>query len=700
MHDRLADQRRFAALAEMGDIAAAAERLGITQNALSKAIIRLEESCGVPLFERLPEGRVSLTPLGAEVLEDVKQILQRTGILQEKISAARSAATQDEAAGVKFSLRIPASDNDRLDTLLASLAKTQVDGFGLKVSKNGWFVRTMRGGTTAKAALDYAFREGEEHGPVPDEKVDELKEKAEEAWAGGGGEKEIAARGKAIAGAEERNAKATELECTAGDRKRVEDACERIEESAVVRQGRTAERFLIQQVIELPGDSTAAQRKACAEALVQHWEDRGHPATAAVHGNGKVQPHVHVQATARPVDADGNVDRSALLWTSKQAVRDERAALAEIVNEHCPSAVLFHGGRHEDVNIDREARKEAGLAQIRLPRRAQHRPAKYEFDDTLPARLAVIHEQGRERAEAEAQRKKAEAARKAVEREARHQARAAATEAERQAREDRKAARERRENRQAELRDLSAKQTAMLAELHKKAGRELPDLEDEAGRTAAWQFARGEAARQKRAADEAAARAEQARVAREEEAQREAERQRLAREAAEKAAVEQERPPGASPALHDEGPDGQVEAWQLTPSQFLARAHRAGNDGTDIHFSDVVPSVRVHYDPANTLRMTGGQHADWLYEHGGVVCGGYDRFPEEWKAVVLMAHQDEVHHAVRTGKPVPAPVLAAYPQRQADGGQGGRRQGGEDGGGFDFGGPSLIEIEQERQITR
>ena len=572
----------------------------------------------------------------------------------------------------------------------------------------------MGGGTTAKAALDYAFREGEEHGPVPDEKVDELKEKAEEAWAGGGGEKEIAARGKAIAGAEERNAKATELECTAGDRKRVEDACERIEESAVVRQGRTAERFLIQQVIELPGDSTSAQRKACAEALVRHWEERGHPAAAAVHGNGRVQPHVHVQATARPVDADGNVDRSALLWTSKQAVRDERAALAEIVNDHCPGALLFHGGRHEDVNIDREARKAEGLMQIRLPRRAQHRPAKYEFDDTLPARLAVIHEQGREWARAEAVRKKAEQEagkdRKATEREAR----TAAAEAERQAREDRKAARERKAVEQAGLREMSEKQTAMLAELHKKAGRKLPDLEDEAGRAAAWAFARDEQKRQDSAAA-AAKKAEQERQDREaaEKAMQDrlalAERQRLDAEAAERRqrqaeakAVEKDReaPPQPQQPVHDEGPDGQVEAWQLTPEQFLARAldHSAGNDDTDVRFRNVAPPVRVHYDPANTLRMTGGQHADWIYEHAGTACGGYRHGHGDWKAVVLMAHQDEVHHAVRTGKPVPAPVLAAYPQRQAGAGQGGRSQGGGDGGGFDFGGPSLIEIEaRERQ---
>ena len=146
MFDQLDDWRRLSALAEIGDMATAAERLGITRNALAKALIRLEESCGVPLLERLPEGRVSPTPLGGEVLEDIKQMLQQSEVLQKKVGLARSAAAQDEAAGVKFSLRIPAPDNDRLDALLALLAKTQVDGFGLKVSKNGWFVRAMREG--------------------------------------------------------------------------------------------------------------------------------------------------------------------------------------------------------------------------------------------------------------------------------------------------------------------------------------------------------------------------------------------------------------------------------------------------------------------------------------------------------------------------------------------------------------------------
>ena len=162
MFDQLDDWRRLSALAEIGDMATAAERLGITRNALSKALIRLEESCGVPLFERLPEGRVSPTPLGGEVLEDIKQMLQQSEVLQKKVGLARSAAAQDEAAPeVKVSLRIPAPDNDRLDALLALLAQTQVDGFGLKVSKNGWFVRAMREGMDRDEAALRDLRKGE-----------------------------------------------------------------------------------------------------------------------------------------------------------------------------------------------------------------------------------------------------------------------------------------------------------------------------------------------------------------------------------------------------------------------------------------------------------------------------------------------------------------------------------------------------------
>ena len=561
----------------------------------------------------------------------------------------------------------------------------------------------MGGGTTAKAALDYAWREGGEHGPPADPDASKA--------------------------AREQADKAAELECTAGERQDVEDACARIEESAVVRKGRTAERFLIQQVIELPGDSTPEQRKACAEALVQHWEDRGHPASAAVHARldgdpkARVQPHVHVQATARPVDADGNVDRSALLWNSKQAVRDEREAVAGIVNEHCPGAVLFHGGRHEDVNIDRAARKEAGLMQTRLPRRAQHRPEQYERDETMPGRLAVAHDRGRSWATAEAERKKAEAARKAAGREARREARATAKEAERRDREDRKAERAKWDVTQAELREQSAKQTALITKLFEEAGRDLPDLEDEEGRAAAWQFVREEQKRQDSAA--AARKAEQERqdrAAAEKAVQDRLaldERQRLAAEAArqqrhilekekERKAeadrqeeAEQDRP---QQPVRDEGPSGQVEAWQLTPDQFLARGrdHSAGNDGTDVRFRDVAPPVRVYYAPGNTLNWQDRRDdaPPWLFERGGPepVTIGFRYERDQWGGVALEVQRMEIIHAIEGGKPVAGPVRDFY----GFGGTGGAaaaRGGGDGGGEIDGIGASIEARRRERQNT-
>ena len=212
---------------------------------------------------------------------------------------------------------------------------------------------------TAKAAVDYAFRRGEY----------------------------------------QNDPKAAELENTAGDPDRVLQAADRIEASAGRREGTFAERVLVTEVIELPADTDEEQRKACAKEFVADWEARGHPAAAAVHCNGLVQPHLHVLVAARPVDEAGNVDRSVRLLVGKQAVRDERHRVAGIVNEACGGEVLFHGGRHEDVGLNREDRREKGLLQRRLPRRARHRPETYTLDDAVPVLQHAAHERRREEAE-------------------------------------------------------------------------------------------------------------------------------------------------------------------------------------------------------------------------------------------------------------------------------------------------------------
>jgi len=63
------------AVAEEGTFSRAAERLGITQPAVSMSIRNLEKDLGVTLFDRSP-GRCSLTPEGERLLELVGEVLR------------------------------------------------------------------------------------------------------------------------------------------------------------------------------------------------------------------------------------------------------------------------------------------------------------------------------------------------------------------------------------------------------------------------------------------------------------------------------------------------------------------------------------------------------------------------------------------------------------------------------------------------
>ncbi len=82
--------RYFQAVAEELNITHAAEKLFISQQALSKNIISLEEELGVPLFIRTPSLR--LTYAGQELLQHASEILQRERemrILAEDIGSSK-----------------------------------------------------------------------------------------------------------------------------------------------------------------------------------------------------------------------------------------------------------------------------------------------------------------------------------------------------------------------------------------------------------------------------------------------------------------------------------------------------------------------------------------------------------------------------------------------------------------------------------
>ena len=89
MFDRRSDLVKLIAVADAGGILAAAERLAITQPALSRVIARLEARFGGRLFERLPSG-VRLTPLGTLATERARHVLREIEAAEAKIEAAVS----------------------------------------------------------------------------------------------------------------------------------------------------------------------------------------------------------------------------------------------------------------------------------------------------------------------------------------------------------------------------------------------------------------------------------------------------------------------------------------------------------------------------------------------------------------------------------------------------------------------------------
>ena len=185
---------------------------------------------------------------------------------------------------------------------------------------------------------------------------------------------------------------AADVEATAGDKEKVIEAADRIRDTARVRRGKTAERLLATQVIELPLESTAEQRKACADAFVADWRERGHQAVAVVHVHGEEhkQPHLHVEIAARPVHADGSVDRSATrLWAGGHPaveVKKERARAADIVNRTCDPDPPYHPGGFRDIGVERQPRTRIPAGKFREARE-EIREARAANDTDEAARI-------------------------------------------------------------------------------------------------------------------------------------------------------------------------------------------------------------------------------------------------------------------------------------------------------------------------
>src|SRR4029079_15819779 len=80
--------RTFVAVAELGTVSRAALRLHISQSALSRQIIDLEQEFGFKLFDRIGR-RLVLTAVGEHLLGDCRDALAPVGSLAERVELLR-----------------------------------------------------------------------------------------------------------------------------------------------------------------------------------------------------------------------------------------------------------------------------------------------------------------------------------------------------------------------------------------------------------------------------------------------------------------------------------------------------------------------------------------------------------------------------------------------------------------------------------
>lgn len=157
-----------------------------------------------------------------------------------------------------------------------------------------------------------------------------------------------------------------DLEFITEDNELVRQVSKKIEDTARLKNGPTAERSLLKHVIELPANFTPEQRSETLKKMVESWLERGHPTGGAIHYPKGGQPHIHIVISARPIliknDGSFEIDRSAEKrpLVGKAAVQAERKAIASIINE-VNGGGIFHHGRLADTGIERKAKKRVSI---------------------------------------------------------------------------------------------------------------------------------------------------------------------------------------------------------------------------------------------------------------------------------------------------------------------------------------------------
>lgn len=99
---RLEQLKCLVDIAQTGSISSTAQRLYVTQQAVSKSIKQLEQELGIEVLIRTNMG-VCLTPIGQKVLEFAKRVLDDEAKLRQEIQESKTAETEDKMLYLQIS---------------------------------------------------------------------------------------------------------------------------------------------------------------------------------------------------------------------------------------------------------------------------------------------------------------------------------------------------------------------------------------------------------------------------------------------------------------------------------------------------------------------------------------------------------------------------------------------------------------------
>lgn len=186
-----------------------------------------------------------------------------------------------------------------------------------------------------------------------------------------------------------------DLEFVNEENELVRKVSKKIEETARIKNGPTAERSLLKMVTELPADFLPEQRAKSLEAMIEYWHQKGHPTGGAVHYPSGGQPHIHLVISARPIllndDGSFEINRSAERrpLVGKAVVQAERKVVADIINK-VHGSEIFHHGKLSDTGIQRQPKKRVSIRA--------YKAGQLERDPDVVTEQHHEYERGREEA--------------------------------------------------------------------------------------------------------------------------------------------------------------------------------------------------------------------------------------------------------------------------------------------------------------